>query len=137
MAFNRFCRAALEGRALSVFGGDQVRDFTYVQDVVSATKSAARAPEAVGGTYNVGGGSQVELMMAIRLLEQFIGRPVAVDRGEMPPGDVRATGADISRARADLGYEPSVPFEEGLRAEFDWARAGSPAVAALKSSQSS
>jgi nucleoside-diphosphate-sugar epimerase len=101
-----------------------------VADVVSATRSAAQSPAAVGQIYNVGAGSQVELMQAIRLLERFAGRTVAIERQKAPAGDVKATGADITRARADLGYEPSVPFEDGLRAEFEWIRAGSPAVAA-------
>lgn len=131
MAFHRFCRAAIDGVPLSVFGaGDQIRDFTYVADVVSATRSAAQSAASVGQIYNVGAGSQVELMHAIRLIEKFAERTVAVERQEAPAGDVKATGADITRARADLGYEPSVPFEDGLRAEFEWIRAGSPAVGA-------
>jgi nucleoside-diphosphate-sugar epimerase len=131
MAFHRFCRAVVDGTPLSVFGvGDQIRDFTYVADVVSATRSAAQSPAAVGQIYNVGAGSQVELMQAIRLLEKFAGRTVAVEHRDAPAGDIRATGADITRARSDLGYEPSVAFEDGLRAEFEWIRAGSPAVAA-------
>jgi UDP-glucose 4-epimerase len=126
MAFHRFSRAVIDGLPISVFGaGNQIRDFTYVTDVVSATRSAAETPAAAGEIYNVGGGSQVELVHAIRLLEEFAGRTVDVVRGEEQPGDVRATGADITRARTDLGYEPSVRFEDGLRAEFEWIRAGS------------
>jgi UDP-glucuronate 4-epimerase len=121
MAFHRFCRAAIEERPLSIFGaGDQIRDFTFVADVVRATRSAAQAPRAVGEVYNIGGGSQVALTHAIQLLEEFAGHPFAVERTEAQPGDIRATGADISRARADLDYEPSVRFEDGLRAEFEW-----------------
>jgi UDP-glucuronate 4-epimerase len=130
MAFHRFCRAAIEGRPLSVYGaGDQIRDFTFVADVVNATRSAAQTPGAVGEVYNIGGGSQVALTHAIRLLEEFAGRPLAVEHAEAQPGDIRATGADISRARADLDYEPSVRFEDGLRAEFEWMLAGVRAVA--------
>lgn len=132
MAFHRFCRAVIEGQPLTVFGeGDQIRDFTYVADVATATRSAAETPVAAGQIYNVGGGSQVELMHAIRLLEEFAGRTVAVECLEAQPGDVRATGADITRARTDLGYEPSVRFDDGLRAEFEWIRTRSAAVARL------
>jgi UDP-glucuronate 4-epimerase len=124
MAFHRFCRAAIEGLPLTVFGeGDQIRDFTYVADVVTATRSAAETPVAAGQIYNVGGGSQIELMHAIRLLEDFAGRTVVVERREAQPGDVRATGADITRARTELGYEPSAGFDDGLRAEFEWVQA--------------
>jgi UDP-glucuronate 4-epimerase len=134
MAFNRFCRAAIEGRSLAVFGtGEQVRDFTYVADVVGATRSAASAPAAVGRVYNIGGGSQVPLARAITLLEDLAGRPLVVDRSAGEPGDISATGADISRARADLGYEPSVSLEAGLRAEFEWIRAESTAGVSARS----
>jgi UDP-glucuronate 4-epimerase len=123
MAFNRFCRAAMDGRPLGVFGaGDQTRDFTYVTDVVTATRTAASAPAAVGGIYNIGRGSNVALAHAIKVIEQLAGRALDVERSAAKPGDVRATGADISRARVDLGYEPSVSLEEGLSAEFEWVR---------------
>jgi UDP-glucuronate 4-epimerase len=125
MAFHRFCRAAIDGRPLSVFGqGEQIRDFTFVADVVRATRSAAEAPGAVGNVFNIGGGAQFELMHAIQLLEEFAGRPLSIERTGAQPGDIRSTGADISRARAELGYEPSVRFEDGLRAEFEWMLAG-------------
>lgn len=131
MAFNRFCRAVFDEQPIGVFGaGDQIRDFTYVADVVSATRSAAESSAAAGEIYNVGGGSQVELMHAIRLLEKFVGRTIAVEHHDAQPGDIKATGADISRARTDLDYEPSVRFEDGLRAEFEWIRASSRSVAA-------
>jgi UDP-glucuronate 4-epimerase len=130
MAFHRFCRAAIEGRALTVFGmGDQVRDFTFVSDVVSATRSAANASAAVGGVYNVGGGAQIALADGIRVLEELCGRQLAVERAAAQPGDIRATGADISRARSDLGYQPTVRFDDGLRAEFEWLLADVKAVA--------
>ena len=121
MAFHRFCRAAIEGQPMRIFGdGKQTRDFTFVADAVSATKSAARAPAAIGGLYNVGGGAQVSLERAIRVLEKLAGRPLAVELTESQPGEVRSTAADTTRARADLGYEPSVSLEDGLRLEFEW-----------------
>jgi UDP-glucuronate 4-epimerase len=133
MAFNRFCRAAIEDRPLGVFGtGDQIRDFTYVADVVAATRRAASTPAAAGGVYNIGGGSQVALTRAIELLEELADRALTVERSAPDPGDVRATGADISRARADLGYEPMVSLEKGLRSEFEWLRAGSSAPASVR-----
>jgi UDP-glucuronate 4-epimerase len=130
MAFHRFCRAAIAGGPLCVFGaGDQVRDYTFVADVVAATRTAAHAPRAVGNVYNIGGGSQVALSHAIHLLAEFVGRALTVERTEAQHGDVRATGADVSRAQADLGYQPSVQFAEGLWAEYTWMCAALGAVA--------
>jgi nucleoside-diphosphate-sugar epimerase len=60
-------------------------------------------------------------------------RPLEVERSAAEPGDITATGADISRARADLGYEPAVPLEAGLRAEFEWVRAVSRAGVSARS----
>jgi UDP-glucuronate 4-epimerase len=121
MAFNIFCRAALDGQPLHVCGdGGQTRDFTYVADVVAATRAAAQSPNAVGGVYNVGGGSRVSLNEAIVLLEALAGRGLEVERHEVERGDVRDTGADTTRARQDLGYEPGTAFADGLQAEFEF-----------------
>jgi UDP-glucose 4-epimerase len=121
MAFNRFCRAALAGDSLTVFGdGRQTRDFTFVADVVAATRAAAVSPSAAGGVYNVGGGSRVSVNEALRLIASFIGRPLDVRYAETERGDVCDTGAAIARARRDLDFRPGTSVEEGLGAEFAW-----------------
>ena len=121
MAFNIFCRAALEQRPLTLFGdGDQTRDFTYVADVVAAIRAAAETPAAIGRVYNVGGGSRVGVNDAIELLGDFAGRALEVERHEVVRGDVRDTGADTARAQADLGFDPQTTFADGLRAEFEF-----------------
>src|SRR3954451_10276443 len=76
MAFNIFCNAALEHRPLTLFGdGSQTRDFTFVADVVAATRAAAEVPGIAGGVYTVGGGSRVSVNEAIELLGDYAGRP--------------------------------------------------------------
>ena len=124
MAFRIFCSAILERRPLEVFGdGNQTRDFTHVADVVRAVRSALESPGevAAGEIVNIGGGSRVSLREAIDLLEEISGRPSeSVDVGNQR-GDVRDTGADISRAQAVLGYNPSVSLREGLEQQWSWA----------------
>jgi nucleoside-diphosphate-sugar epimerase/predicted glycosyltransferase len=123
MAFNRFCRAAIDGDPLTVFGdGRQTRDFTFVQDIVQATRAAAETPAAAGRAFNVGGGSRVSVREAVALLEDFAGRPLDVRYEDSQRGDVRHTGADTERARTELGFRPLTSFDRGLRAEFDWMR---------------
>jgi predicted glycosyltransferase/nucleoside-diphosphate-sugar epimerase len=123
MAFHRFCRAAATGAPLTVFGdGRQTRDFTFVGDIVAATRAAAESPTAAGRAYNVGGGSRVSVREALELLEEFAGRPLDVRYEDSQRGDVRHTGADTTRARADLGFAPATAFERGLEAEFLWMR---------------
>ena len=125
MAFTRFCRAALDGAPIDVFGdGSQSRDFTYVGDVVDATRAASAAPRAAGGAFNVGGGSRVSLMDAIALIEEIAERRLEIHHHPSQSGDVRHTAADITAARRELGYDPRVSFAEGLRSQWEWAAAG-------------
>jgi nucleoside-diphosphate-sugar epimerase len=125
MAFNLFCRAALRDERIQVFGdGRQTRDFTFVADVVEATRRSARTPNLGDRVYNIGGGARVSLRDAIAVLGDLLGRPVGADYIPREPGDVRDTSADINRARADLGYEPATDLRQGLTAQLEWAAAG-------------
>ena len=124
MAFRIFCDAILADEPIQVFGdGDQTRDFTFVDDVVAATRAAGDRSGITGRSFNVGGGSRASVNDALRVLAELAGRPLDVVRVAGQHGDVRDTGADISAARAALGYAPSVVFEEGLRAEWEWTAA--------------
>jgi nucleoside-diphosphate-sugar epimerase len=121
MAFGRFLRAALAGNALRVLGdGTQSRDFTYVDDAVSATILALDAP---AGIYNVGGGEPVSLNEVIALLGELLGRPIAVERRDAAAGDVRHTWADTARARRELGWRPGTSLRDGLEAQLRWIQA--------------
>ncbi len=121
IAFHRFCRALIQGLPITVYGdGRQSRDFTYVQDAVEANLRAWRrsAPQAV---YNVGGGSQVEVLESIRILEGALGRKAQLVFETRPPGDPLRTRADATRVSEDLGFVPRVSIERGLEAEAQWA----------------
>ncbi len=124
MAFRRFCEAAIAGRPIVVFGhGRQTRDFTFVADIVNATRAAADAEGVGGEALNVGGGSRVSLTSTLERLSAIAGRPLDVRRRPREDGDVLHTGADIGRARELLGYAPATTLEDGLRAEFEWTLA--------------
>jgi nucleoside-diphosphate-sugar epimerase len=127
MAFHRFCRAAIAGQPIHVYGdGSQSRDFTYVDDVVDATREAVTREGPDGSIINVGAGSRVTVREALAQIERFSGRPLEVSFGERRPGDVPHTAADTTLAAAELGFAPRHAFEDGLRAEFDWLAAGDP-----------
>ncbi len=122
MAFHRFCRALLFGEEIVVYGdGTQSRDFTYIEDAIEANLRAW-ASSAPQGVYNVGGGSQVEVLEAIRLLESSLGATARLRFEPRPPGDPLRTRADATRIAADLGFRPSTPIARGLEAEARWAR---------------
>jgi UDP-glucuronate 4-epimerase len=123
MAFNIFCRAALEDEEIKIYGdGYQTRDFTFVADVVAATRAAATANIDSGGAYNIGGGLRGSLRDVLATLEELAGRKLKLSFGSEQAGDVRDTGADTSKARSDLGFEPVTQLHEGLEAEFDWMK---------------
>jgi UDP-glucose 4-epimerase len=124
MAFRRFCQAVVCGHAIEVFGdGRQTRDFTYVGDIVAATRAAASAQVARGRVFNIGGGNRTSLRCALEVLAGVAGRPLDVRYGERESGDVQDTGADTSRAAAELGFSPSTSLRDGLAAELAWVRA--------------
>jgi UDP-glucuronate 4-epimerase len=123
MAFNIFSRSILEGEPITVFGdGRQTRDFTYVGDVVAALRRGASEERAVGGTFNVGGGSQVSLNDALEALANIAGVAPEVTYRERQHGDVMDTCADAGRSREVLGFAPATTLETGLAAEFEWMR---------------
>jgi UDP-glucuronate 4-epimerase len=123
MAFNLFCRAALDGDPIEVFGdGTQTRDFTYVSDIVAATRAAGSVEGIAGEVFNVGGGSQTAVAETLALIGELAERPLEVSYGPPRSGDVRDTSADTARARAILGYRPEVELREGLLAELEWMR---------------
>jgi UDP-glucose 4-epimerase len=116
-----FTAAMTAGRAPRVFGdGLQSRDFTYVSDAVQALRKAAAAPGVSGGVYNVGTGRSVTVLDLVAALNRLLQTSLSAEHGSPRAGDVRHSRADIGRARRELGYEPEVPFEEGLRRTLRW-----------------
>ncbi len=104
--------------------GRQSRDFTYVANAVQAVVKAGIAPAAVGKVYNIGNGGNVTVLDLVNSLNQILGTNLPPTFGPPRPGDVRHSQADITRARQDLGYDPQVPFLEGLRRTLESHREG-------------
>src|SRR5262249_44687718 len=116
-----FAAALLQDRPVTVHGdGLQSRDFTHVADAVQALRKAATRPGVSGRVYNVGTGRSVAGLDLVAALNRVRGKDCRPQHGEPRPGDVRHSRADISRARAELGYEPTVSFEEGLAETLRW-----------------
>jgi len=120
MGFRRFLSAGMKNEPVPLYGdGTQTRDFTFVDDAVSATVSAGTRGRP-GAVYNIGGGSHVGLLEVFEVIGRVVGRPLRVERLEAQRGDMRDTYADTRRACTDLGFAPSVTLEQGLRAQRDW-----------------
>jgi UDP-glucuronate 4-epimerase len=123
MAFARFVSAALEGGSMPLLGdGAQVRDFTYVGDAAEATALALERGRH-GGVYNVAGGAPATLAHAFELLGAEVGRMPAFESRPADGRDPRSTGADLGRARRELGWEPGTPLSHGLALQAEHAAA--------------
>lgn len=113
-----FVDALRRGVRPTVYGdGGQSRDFTYIGDVVNALLAAATAPAAAcsGKAYNIAGGHRSSLLDLLDVLGRILDVKPDADFAPPRPGDVRHSEADISAARNDLGFDPQVGFEDGLR----------------------
>ena len=126
MALSRFIERVSRGEAVEVFGdGSQVREMTYVSDVVEATVAALSLEgRGLPRAYNVGGGSRATVAELVALVGEALGEEPEVLYGPPVPGDVRSTWADLSRARWELGYAPEVSLREGVQEQVRWALAG-------------
>ena len=116
-----FIKALVDGTRPTIYGdGGQTRDFTYVANVVDAVIRAAETPGVGGQVFNVATGSRISLNQLLETLKQIFNSNVEPIYKDARPGDVRDSQADISKAAALLGYQPSVNFEAGLRETVKW-----------------
>jgi len=122
MAFHRFLKARRDGGPIRIFGdGLQTRDFTFVDDIVAATRQAADSG-VPGCVYNVGGGERVSLNEVLELIGQITEGGLRILREDAQKGDMRDTFADTTAARRDLGFNSTVSLREGLAREWAWIR---------------
>ncbi len=124
MATHRMIEAALDQTSFEIFGdGSQIRDFTFVGDVVAANLRAACVDVEPGEVFNVAGGSAVSLSDLIGVVGDVVGAPVPTARGASQPGDVARTGAAIDKAVRVLGWSPEVDIVAGVARQVEWHRA--------------
>lgn len=123
MAFTRFLSTIHNGGEINVYGdGRQSRDFTYVEDIVSALIASSVREEAIGETFNLGGGTQIELRDVLALMTEISGREPRIVHLDAQPGDVRMTGADTTKARALIGFDPQTSISEGIAEQYSWIK---------------
>jgi nucleoside-diphosphate-sugar epimerase len=118
-----FIHRMLEGESPSIFGdGEQSRDFTYVSNVVEANILASKAQGVSGQVFNIACGERTTVNSLSSKLNELLKREISPSYAEPRPGDIRHSFADISKARKMLGYEPLVPFGQGLERTIRWYR---------------
>jgi UDP-glucuronate 4-epimerase len=129
MAYWLFTDAILHGRTLPVFGQGQLRrDFTHVDDIVSALIKIVEAPfvgpadRAPHEIFNLGNSHPESVLDLIRTIEAATARKADIEWADGPQGDVRETYADITRAQHAFGFAPRVPLGEGIDRFVHWFR---------------
>lgn len=123
LAIHKFTKLIDAGQPIPVFGdGSMMRDHTYIDDII---RGVVASIDNCGGyrIYNLGESRPVSLSDLIAAIEQALGKKAIIDRKPVPPGDVQTTYADVSRAQAELGYEPRTHLADGLAEFVRWFRA--------------
>jgi UDP-glucuronate 4-epimerase len=122
MGYNIFIDRVLKGEQIAVFGdGEQTRGNTFITDCVNATLLGAERGEP-GEVYNIGGGEARSVNWVIETIAELAGKPANIRRAAARAGDQRHTMADTTKARAELGYNPTTPLREGLAAQVEWQK---------------
>lgn len=118
-----FALSTLRDEPLTIFGdGKQVRDVLYVEDLIRAYDAFLSDPEGKSAVYNIGGGPETttSLVEFLDLLEQKTGKRTDISFDEWREGDQKVYVSDISRAKEELDWSPTVDFEEGIERFLKW-----------------
>lgn len=119
MAMFTFAKAIKDGSPLPMRGKDTKRDFTYIDDIVQGVVGALDNPDGYQ-VYNLGEDDPVPLPRLVNALEKALGKEAHVQEVPLPPGDIPASWADISKAKEKLGYAPTTKIESGVETFIEW-----------------
>src|SRR5215216_6270873 len=123
LAIHKFAKLISQGKPIPVFGdGTTRRDYTYIDDIIDGVVAAIEYDKTDYEVINLGESRTVELRELISLLEKELDTHAIIERQPPQPGDVPQTFADVSKARALLGYQPKTQIEEGLHRFVEWFR---------------
>lgn len=121
MAYYSFTDKIVKGVPIEVFGEDQMRDFTYIDDIVQGVLKAMELPAGFE-IFNLGNNRPVALMRFIQILEGAIGKKAKIRPAPPQKGDVKETYASIEKSHRLLQFEPKTNLEEGLPRFIEWYR---------------
>jgi nucleoside-diphosphate-sugar epimerase len=121
MAIRIFLNNILLDKPLKIFGdGEQVRDFTYISDIIDGLVLAAEKDESNGEIFNLGCSNPISLNQLIDKMYEIAGKPKDVKYLEKQKGDVRVTHSNIEKAKKLLQFTPKIKIDEGLKRTYDW-----------------
>lgn len=121
LAINKFTRLIMEGKPIPVYGdGSTMRDYTYIDDIISGIEGAIAYNQTPYEIVNLGGGEPITLAQMIETIEAELGKKAIIDRQPMQPGDVNKTVCDYSKAKRLFGYNPQTTFKQGIHKFAEW-----------------
>ncbi len=127
LAIASFVRRIESGEVINVYGdGSSARDYTFIDDTLAGIFAAVEwtaAAEPRYSIFNLGNCRTVTLARMVEVIEEALGKKARIQVLPQQPGDVPITWADLERSRELLGYDPRVPFEEGIARYVAWFRA--------------
>jgi UDP-glucuronate 4-epimerase len=131
LAIHKFTRLIAGGQPIQLFGdGSTSRDYTWIDDIINGCVAAVDqlAADAVGTcrTYNLGGSQTTTLMELVNMIATAVGRRPEIVWLPEQPGDMKRTLADVALSGRELGYQPRVPIDEGIKRFVAWYRAANP-----------
>ncbi|HZW66793.1 MAG TPA: SDR family NAD(P)-dependent oxidoreductase [Hanamia sp.] len=120
LAIHKFTRLIQENKPIPFYGdGSSSRDYTYIEDIVNGISCALNHLEGYK-IYNLGESKVITLKKLVEVIETILGKKALLNQLPMQQGDVSRTFADISKARAEIGYNPAHDFETGVKKFVDW-----------------
>jgi UDP-glucose 4-epimerase len=123
-AISNFCRAALDGKPLTVYGdGSPIRAWCYISDMVDAVEAILGSPDVSSGqTFNIGNPREIETTLGLARLVARLIPGATIETRNIDRAEVRARVPSIDKARRVLGFEPKVDLEQGMRSTIEWFR---------------
>jgi UDP-glucuronate 4-epimerase len=120
LAIHKFTKLIQENKPIPFYGdGSSSRDYTYIEDIVNGISCALNHLEGYK-IYNLGESKVITLKKLVEVIETILGKKALLNQLPMQQGDVSRTFADISKARAEIGYNPAHDFETGVKKFVDW-----------------
>jgi len=121
MAIRKFFNLMLQDKEIMIYGdGEQLRDFTYISDIINGLILAAESPNSAGEIFNLGCSNPIKVIDLVSKMYEISGKKQKLKFVEKQEGDVDVTHSDITKAKEILGYTPKVYIDEGLQKTFEW-----------------
>lgn len=122
LAINKFVNLIRNNQPINMYGdGSSIRDYTYIDDIVSGTISAMKYDKTGYEIFNLGGGNPISLVDMISTIENILGKKAIINKMPMQPGDVDRTVCDISKSMKLLNYKPETSFYGGVKNFINWS----------------